>query len=72
MFEWKKVDDNYPFIDGWCVVILGPVNMEYKNYKEHINWIKSFGFEKAWCNNGNFWIADYHGHKSIDVTKRGL
>ena len=74
VITWYKYKDRYSALRefGWCLVILKP-----KNFKEcddegldYSDWIASYGFEKAWFNNGDFWVANPHGYGTEKVTDR--
>lgn len=54
------------------MVILKPVNFRECNDEgyDYSDWVTAYGFEKAWFHNGDFWIADWHGHGTKKVTDR--
>lgn len=70
--EWKSIGTP-PIGYGWYAVALNPVNWrDFRGSDDPAmnGWRKSFGFEKGWLNGGRWWIADYHGSGSIEVTER--
>lgn len=66
VIKWKDIKTKPNELYCWCVVIMKP-----SNYKEcdkrkisYEDWIKEFGFQLAWWNNGKFWVDH------VDVTDR--
>lgn len=72
--NWYKYKDRHEVLRefGWCLVILKPVNFKEceDNGYDYSEWVSSYGFDKALFHNGDFWIADWHGHGTIKVTNR--
>ena len=60
---WINAKNILPIESGWYMVVLIPVNYEdFKdNPKEMNEWIKKFGLQRLWFNNGEFWES----HKII-------
>lgn len=73
--DWKKITTNPPINFGWFVVATLPRNHSGSLEKNKTNlegdnsWRKSFGFSKAWFNNGEWYEPSIVGNKSENISK---
>ena len=71
--DWYKYKDRCDVLRefGWCLVIL---KLNFKECDDegldYNNQVASYGFEKAWFNNGDFWVVNPHGRGTEKVTDR--
>lgn len=58
---WINKNDKKPLDSGWYMVVLVPRNYEeFKNRPSDMNgWIESFGINKLWWNDGDFWEENH-------------
>lgn len=65
---WIDIKDARPLERGWYMVVLKPKNYDefLSNPKEMNSWIKKFGIEKLWWNNGAFWKDNYRVNKQVN------
>ena len=67
--NWIKSNELPKRPYGWFAAALVPRN--HSETKDLDNdWRSSFGFTKAWFNNGRWFESDAHGHGMRDVTDR--
>lgn len=61
VIDWISIDDEKPFESGWYMVVLKPKNyMEFIDNPRQMNdWMSSFGMNKIWYHNGEFWEDGY-------------
>lgn len=56
IIQWIDITNKRPIGFGWYLVVLMPVNFEeFKDKKDLNDWITSYGLDKVWFNNGEFW-----------------
>lgn len=69
--NWIKLDKPPVEEFGWFVVSVVPRNYSSNNkgIVSDNEWIKSFGFTKAWLNNGDFWEPSHHEYQSRCITE---
>jgi len=73
--EWKKVENLPKEKCGWFSVAILPRNHSGSGLGDETKlegdnlWRKSFGFTKAWFNNGEWFEANMHGHGSNNITE---
>jgi len=73
LIEWHDINKELPKHNfGWYFVILKPVNFEEleKENSSYVDWVESYGLEKAWLNGYRWWVADPHGYGTSEVTNR--
>lgn len=72
--NWKEVKERPRESFGWYSVAVLPVNhsgsgdSNETDLKGDNNWRKSFGYSKAWYNNGEWYEANMHGYRSNNIT----
>jgi hypothetical protein len=72
--NWKPVTEQPKKGFGWFAVARLPKNHSGSAESTEVNtegdnsWRRSFGFSKAWLNNGEWWEADVHAKQSINIT----
>ncbi len=59
---------------GWVLVLLKPANFKDIEEKSDMNkWIRDYGLERAWVNNGQFWLVEHdRSANSVLITDRVL
>lgn len=73
--NWKEVNKKPIEAFGWFAVAILPRNHSGSDEKDSSNldgdnsWRKSFGFTKAWLNNGEWYEADSIGYRSNNITR---
>lgn len=73
---WNTVDKLPKKGFGWYGVAILPVNHSgnegHENHRVDLAgdnlWRESYGFTKAWLNNGQWFEADMHGYSSREIT----
>lgn len=72
--EWKLFEASAVIPHGWYAVAVLPKNHsgslspEKTDLEGDNSWRESFGFEKAWHNNGNFFVADPFSYGTCKIT----
>lgn len=67
--KWIDIEDKKPIGFGWYLVVLKPINFkEFENEKDLNDWIESYGLDKVWFNNGEFWNSKKG--TGIELTER--
>lgn len=61
VINWINKNDKKPLESGWYMVVLMPKNHEeFRKCPTDMNsWIKKFGINKLWWNNGHFWEDNF-------------
>jgi hypothetical protein len=75
--NWKSIKEGPHEGWGWFVVATVPKNhsgsreepVTQADLALDNDWRRSFGFEKAWLNNGRFYTGSMHDNKSVDITE---
>jgi hypothetical protein len=73
--NWKEVNKMPAESYGWFAVAVLPRNHSGSGEKdstdlaEDNSWRKSFGFTKAWLNNGEWYEPNSHGYGNDNITR---
>jgi hypothetical protein len=73
--NWKEVNKMPTETYGWFAVATLPRNHSGSGENDNTDlagdnsWRKSFGFTKAWLNNGEWYEADSTGYRSNNITR---
>lgn len=80
IMKWNSIDVKPKKEYGWFAVAVLPRNhsgvvdeksdfLGLCDLKGDNDWRKSFGFEKAWLHNGEWYVADHVGPRCKNITK---
>lgn len=73
--NWKQVNNGPIESHGWFAVARLPKNHSGSGEKDNTelsgdnSWRKSFGFTKAWFNNGEWYESDPTGYRCKNITR---